>query len=67
MNNTKPLNSTELIQEVRERGLYFLRSTKKCGICKAIFPIEYYDCPQCELDKLYKDFKIQYKKIFGGK
>ena len=67
MNDTEPLNSTELIQETKERGLYFLRSTIKCVICKAIFPIDYNDCPQCELDEVYRAFKIQYKKISGGK
>jgi len=67
MNSTEPLNSTELIQATKERGLYYLRSTIKCVICKTIFPIEYDDCPQCELDELYSTFNIQYKKSIGGK
>ena len=67
MNSTEPLNSTELIQATKERGLYYLESTIKCFICKAIFPIEYDDCPQCELDELYRTLKIQYKRIIGGK
>jgi len=67
MNNTERLNSTELTQATKERGLYYLRSTIKCVICKAIFPIGYDNCPQCEIDEFYRTLEIQYKKFFGGK
>ena len=61
MNNTEPLNSTGLIKETKERELYYLRSTIKCFNCKIIFPIEYDNCPQCELDEMYRLFDIKCK------
>ncbi|MFZ8908369.1 MAG: hypothetical protein ACO2Y5_06935 [Nitrosopumilaceae archaeon] len=26
-----------------------IASTKKCYLCKALFPIEYKDCPRCSM------------------
>jgi len=42
-------------------------STRECVHCKAIFPIEYDICPQCEVDKLWQTIQIQFDKNFGGK
>jgi len=67
MNNTIPLKSKGLMKQPEKKELFFLRSTIKCIICKAIFPIEYDDCPQCELDELYRSLKIQYRKLIRGK
>ena len=67
MSNTDHRNLTDLIREAKERGIYYSRSTIKCTNCKAIFPIEYDNCPQCELDELYRSLKIQYRKLIRGK
>jgi hypothetical protein len=67
MNNTIPLKSKGLMKQPEKKELFFLRSTIKCIICKAIFPIKYDDCPQCELDELYRAFKIKCKFFFRGK
>ena len=67
MNNTEPLNLTGLIKETKERELYYLRSTIKCVNCRVIFPIEYDNCPQCELEEMYRLFDIKCKKISGEK
>lgn len=26
-----------------------IESTKKCYLCKALFPVEYKDCPRCSM------------------
>ncbi len=52
---------------VEELNLINSNSTRKCVHCKAIFPIEYTNCPQCEVDDFWNTIKIQYKNNFGGK
>ncbi len=67
MNNTKPLKSKGLMQYPKEKGILYSNSTIKCVHCKAVFPIDYDKCPQCEVDELWKTVKIQYEKNYGGK
>jgi len=67
MNITEPIKSNELMLQLKERGLFYTNSTITCGRCKAIFPIEYINCPQCEVDDSWQIIKIQYKNNFGGK
>ena len=67
MNNTKPLNSVELIQHAKEKGFLYSNSSIKCSQCKVIFPVEYAKCPQCEVDELWQIFEIQFKNNSGGK
>ena len=52
---------------VEELNLINSNSTIKCVNCKAIFPKEYNQCPQCEIDKLWQTIQIQFEKNFGGK
>ena len=63
----KPIKSKELILRLKERGLFYTSSTITCGRCKAIFPIEYINCPQCEVDDLWNTIQIKVKNNFGGK
>lgn len=66
MNNTKSLNSIELIQQLKEKGFLYSNSAIKCNQCKIIFPVEYEECPQCKVDELWQIFDIQFKKIIGA-
>jgi len=43
------------------------KSTIKCVHCKAVFPLEYDKCPQCEVDELWQTIKIQIENNFWGK
>ena len=52
---------------VDELNLINSNSTIKCANCKAIFPKEYYQCPKCEVDKLWQTIQIQFEKNFGGR
>ena len=47
MSNTEPLNPAELIQQAKEIGLLDSNLTTSCVYCKAVFPKEYDNCPQC--------------------
>ena len=55
------------MQYLKENGLLYSNSIIKCVHCKAVFPIDYDKCPQCEVDELWKTVKIQYEKNYGGK
>lgn len=34
----------------RKKELFKSNSTIKCKSCNALFPLEYFECPQCEID-----------------
>lgn len=42
------------------KELFKSNSTTKCRSCNALFPLEYFECPQCEIDfeKLDLDFEF---------
>jgi hypothetical protein len=50
MNDKEQLNSMELIQKAKEFGLLESNLTLTCVQCNAVFPKEYFNCPQCNLD-----------------
>ncbi len=52
---------------VRELDKINSNSTIKCVYCKAIFPKEYYNCPQCEVDTLWQKLNFQIANNFGGR
>lgn len=44
----KQLNLMELLQQAKEIGLIDSNLTITCLNCRAIFPKEYGNCPQCQ-------------------
>ena len=44
----KQLNLRELLQQAKEIGLIDSNLTITCFNCRAIFPKEYSNCPQCQ-------------------
>ncbi|MDH3617145.1 MAG: hypothetical protein OES14_05095 [Nitrosopumilus sp.] len=44
----KQLNLAELLQQAKEIGLIDSNLTVTCYNCRAIFPKEYGNCPQCQ-------------------
>jgi len=67
MSNTETTAAKDLLQQVQERGLLNSNSTVQCVDCKVAFPIEYNNCPQCEIDDLWHSIKIQLKNNFEGR
>ena len=67
MSNSEIITAKDLLQQVQERGLLNSNSTVQCVDCKVAFPIEYNNCPQCEIDALWCDIRIQIKNNFEGK
>jgi len=53
MSETEKIDARELIQQAIDEGLLDLNVTTNCLHCKAIFPIEYFSCPQCGIKKIY--------------
>ena len=67
MSNTETTTAKDLLKQVKERGLLNSNSTVQCVDCQVAFPIEYNNCPQCEIDVLWRNIKIQIKNNFEGK
>ena len=45
---------------LQERKLFESSSTIKCRNCKVLFPLEYVECPRCEINSspIKKDFEF---------
>ncbi len=67
MHITEPTKSKELTQQAKEKEPLYSNSIIKCSHCKVIFPVEYNTCPQCEVDELWQNMKIQFRNNLGGK
>ena len=65
MENQKQSKSMELIQEAESLGLLNPESTIICSDCKAVFPKEYNNCPQCDVGTTYQELKIISKIHLG--
>ncbi len=52
MNTMKELNSMKLLEHVKEVGLLNSNLSLKCVHCKAVFPEEYSNCPQCKTNRI---------------
>jgi hypothetical protein len=56
----EPFNLMKSLQQAKKAGLIDSDLTITCPNCKAIFPKEYGNCPQCQTDQSFTatDFKI---------
>lgn len=52
MSNTERLDPIELVRQAKNAGLLDSMLTIKCVHCNALFPKEYYNCPQCKTNEI---------------